>query len=155
MSFMPSTSATNPPVATNPSALFKVRGSHNQEFNVHDAVALCYLPPLAITSPNVSWVPRPSIFEDEPVQPHADSCFGTVDIYQWPQLYDDRWPWSVEITRNLGILPSNLPTLWAWYNPVIENFEPICNSTLKIGFLKKEKIMGLCGLFDEVKKRLG
>jgi hypothetical protein len=125
------------------------------EFDVHDAVALCHLPPLAITSPNVGWVPHPFLFEDEPVQARADGRFGTVNIYQWPQLYNDQWPWLVAIMQNLGILSSNLPILWARYNPVYEDFEPIHNSTLKIGFLKKETIMGLCSLFDEVRKCLG
>jgi hypothetical protein len=150
---------------------FKVGGSHDQdkvqrhlsqmrgpisttEFNAHDVVALCHLPPLAITLPNVGWVPHPFLFEDKPVQARADGHFGTVDIYQWPQLYDDRWPWSVAIMWNLGIFPSNSPILWAWYNPVYEDFEPIRNSTLKIGFLKKETIMGLHGLFNEVRKHL-
>ncbi|KAF8833562.1 hypothetical protein BDN67DRAFT_1017405 [Paxillus ammoniavirescens] len=144
MSSVPSTSAIDPPVTTNPSTpwaaadplsaakpattalRFKVRGSHDQgkvqtclskiqepisitQFDVHDAQALCHLPPLAITSPNVGWVPRPFLFEDKPVQAHADGRFGTVDIYQWLQLYDNQWPWSVAIMHNLPIWPSNSP----------------------------------------------
>ncbi|KAF8834001.1 hypothetical protein BDN67DRAFT_1016972 [Paxillus ammoniavirescens] len=107
MSSVPSTSAIDPLVATHPSTLwaaadppftakpattaprFKVGGSHDQEFDAHDAQALCHLPPLAITSPNVGWVPRPFLFKDEPVQARTDGCFGTVNIYQWPQLYNN------------------------------------------------------------------
>ncbi|KAF8833761.1 hypothetical protein BDN67DRAFT_1017211 [Paxillus ammoniavirescens] len=106
MSSVPSTSAIDPPVATHPSTLlaaadppsaakpattaprFKVGGSHDQEFDVHDVQALCHLPPLTITSPNVGWLLHPFLFEDQPVQARADDRFGTVDIYQWLQLYN-------------------------------------------------------------------
>ncbi|KAF8834395.1 hypothetical protein BDN67DRAFT_1016546 [Paxillus ammoniavirescens] len=143
MSSVPSTSAINPLVATHPSTpwaaanppsaakpattapRFKVGGSHDQgkvqtclskiwgpisitEFDAHDAQALCHLPPLTITSPNVGWVPRPFLFEDKPV-------FTMIDG---------------------------------------RDFEPIHNSSLKIGFLKKEKITGLHGLFNKVRKHL-
>ncbi|KAF9232000.1 hypothetical protein BU15DRAFT_81746 [Melanogaster broomeanus] len=98
---------------------FKVGGSHCSEFDAHNVLALCHIPPRVITSPNNTWIPQPFLFEHEPVQARADGRLGTVDVYQWPQMYTEEYPWSVAIRRNLW---PDEPQLSVWYTPSYEDF---------------------------------
>ena len=63
-----------------------------------------------ITSPSIDFVPEPHIFGDEDLQPHADGCFRLVDCFQWPQLYDRDYQYSVCIPRK-DTVPS-LAIVW-------------------------------------------
>ncbi|KIM51788.1 hypothetical protein SCLCIDRAFT_49892, partial [Scleroderma citrinum Foug A] len=64
-----------------------------------DARAVACKNTLVIISPNVDFVPEPLIFEDEDLQPCADGHFGLVDCFQWPQLHDKEYKYSVCIPR--------------------------------------------------------
>ncbi|KIM69235.1 hypothetical protein SCLCIDRAFT_93854, partial [Scleroderma citrinum Foug A] len=64
-----------------------------------DARAVACKNNLVITSPNVDFVPELHIFGDEDLQPHADGHFGLVDCFQWPQLYNREYQYSVCIPQ--------------------------------------------------------
>lgn len=122
------------------------------EFDAHDAVALCHIPPRVITSPNINWVPQPFIFEDELVQARADGRLGTADSFQWPQLYTANYPWAVAIKRNF-FLPDE-PLAAVWYTPSYDDFVRIPNSALPIGSLNPDRLDALARLMDQVKVRV-
>ena len=73
---------------------------------------------MIITSPNVKYVPQAHIFYDEDLHARADSRFGLVDRFQWPQSYVQDYLHAVCIPRK-----DTLPThAIAWYTPTRNNF---------------------------------
>lgn len=89
-----------------------------------------------ITSPNVTFVPEPHIFEEEDILPRADSRFGLVDCFQWPQLYEKEYDHSVCIPRK-----GTLPTLdIAWYNLTRDDFIILAGSKFAVGTLRDATI---------------
>ena len=84
-----------------------------------------------ITSPNVTFVPEPHIFEEEDILPRADGRFGLVDCFQWPQLYEKEYDHSVCVPRK-----GTLPTLdIAWYNLTRDDFIIPAGSKFAVGTL--------------------
>ncbi|KAF9231538.1 hypothetical protein BU15DRAFT_14961, partial [Melanogaster broomeanus] len=122
------------------------------EFDAHDARVLCHIPPRVITSPNNDWVPQPFLFEDAPVQARADGRLGTVDSFQWPQLYTAGYPWVVAVKRNFNF--ADEPLAAVWYTPSYDDFVQIQNSALPIGSLQPHKLDALAKLMDLVKVRV-
>ena len=98
-----------------------------------------------ITSPNVDFVPEPYVFEEEDVRARADSHFGLVDCFQWPQLYDKEYEYSVCIPRK-----DTVPTLEiAWYNLTRDDFIIPDGSQFAVGMLQDaiiKKFEYLCQL---------
>ncbi|KAI9455966.1 hypothetical protein HD554DRAFT_2030693, partial [Boletus coccyginus] len=106
-----------------------------------------------ISSPNSGWIPEPFVDGNLVVQARADGRLGEVDIFQWPQLFNPRYPWSVAILRKGFPWDSMSGMPWAWYDPKYEDFDRLPGSSLPIGFLRKESLEGLRKLNDETKKR--
>ncbi|KAI6005552.1 hypothetical protein EDD15DRAFT_2358694 [Pisolithus albus] len=97
-----------------------------------DAQAVACKGHWVITSPNVDFVPEPHIFEEEDLQPRADSRFGLVDCFQWPQLHDKDFEYSVCIPRK-----DSLPSLdIAWYMPTLEDFIIPTGAKFAVGTLR-------------------
>ncbi|KAF9233288.1 hypothetical protein BU15DRAFT_80267 [Melanogaster broomeanus] len=132
--------------------LIRPGGAHRGEFDAHDARILCHIPPRVITSPNNDWVPQPFLFEDAPVQARADGRLGTVDSFQWPQLYTAGYPWVVAVKRNFDF--ADEPLAAVWYTPSYNDFVQIQNSALPIGSLQPHKLDALAKLMDLVKVRV-
>ncbi|KIM62969.1 hypothetical protein SCLCIDRAFT_48779, partial [Scleroderma citrinum Foug A] len=87
---------------------------------------------LVITSPNVDFVPEPHIFGDEDLQPHADGHFGLVDCFQWPQLYNREYQYSVCIPQK-----DSVPSLAiAWHDVTQDDFVIPTGSTSAVGTLR-------------------
>ncbi|KAF8833504.1 hypothetical protein BDN67DRAFT_1017479 [Paxillus ammoniavirescens] len=122
----PSTSAlqptamkTNAPAITPITLHFKIGTNHRKYLDTHDGKIFCHLPPQVITSPNAPTILRPFVYEDKPVQCCADSCYGYANIYQWPQMFCEEYPWGVM--------------------PTYANFVPLPDTTPVIGFISQEK----------------
>jgi hypothetical protein len=104
-----------------------------------------------ITTPNMTFVPEPHV-DEEDIRARADGRFGVADCFQWPQLYADRFNWTVCIPRKESH-PLPKPLSWAWYTPILED---LCQSSSVApgrGFLKQEKFSGLSSLYDKAKNR--
>ncbi|KAI6111080.1 hypothetical protein F5141DRAFT_1214577 [Pisolithus sp. B1] len=85
-----------------------------------------------ITSPNIGFVPEPHIFEEEDLQPCADSHFRLVDCFQWPQLHNKDFEYLVCIPQK-----DSLPSLdIAWYMPTPEDFIIPTGAKFAIGMLQ-------------------
>ena len=85
-----------------------------------------------ITSPNIDFVPEPHIFGNEDLQPHADGHFGLVDCFQWPQLYNREYQYSVCIRRKDSILSLAI----AWHDVTRDDFVIPTGSTSAVGTLQ-------------------
>ena len=85
-----------------------------------------------ITSPNIDFVPEPLIFEDKDLQPCADGCFGLVDCFQWPQLHDKEYEYSVCIPQK-----DSVPSLAiAWHDLTRDDFVIPTDSKPVVGMLR-------------------
>ena len=85
-----------------------------------------------ITSPNVDFVPELHIFGDEDLQSHADGHFRLVDCFQWPQLYNREYQYSVCIPRK-----DSVPSLAiAWHDVTRDDFIIPTGSTSVVGMLR-------------------
>ncbi|KAG6326065.1 hypothetical protein ID866_13024, partial [Astraeus odoratus] len=144
-----------------PSSKFHVGGSHSSKFDACDAAVLCHAPPLTIISPNAHFIPQPFIYGNEPLQMCADGWFSCIDIYQWPQLFSEDYPWSITI-------PHWTPCKWVnkypglWSPPTYADFQPLPNSPFAVRFLDSAQmtvLKGLCDLtkvwFGQYKKAIG
>ena len=84
-----------------------------------------------IISPNVDFVPEPHIFGDKDLQPRADGRFGLVDCFQWPQLYNRDYQYSVCIPRK-----DTIPSLAiVWYDLTRGDFVVPTGSKSMVGML--------------------
>ncbi|KAI6010253.1 hypothetical protein PISMIDRAFT_117336 [Pisolithus microcarpus 441] len=80
-----------------------------------NALAVACKGNIIMMSPNIDYVPEPFIFEEEDMCYHADGHFGVVDCFQWPQMHEQQYEYSVCIPQN-----GSIPTLHtAWYIPVV------------------------------------
>ncbi|KIK36834.1 hypothetical protein CY34DRAFT_93711, partial [Suillus luteus UH-Slu-Lm8-n1] len=59
-----------------------------------DAHVLTVKPLHVIMSPNMSFIPKPHIFNTVNLQPLADGRFGHIDCFLWPQLFSKKHWWS-------------------------------------------------------------
>ncbi|KAI6011459.1 hypothetical protein PISMIDRAFT_106769 [Pisolithus microcarpus 441] len=83
-----------------------------------DALVVACKGNIIIMSPNVDYVPEPFIFEEEDMCCHADGHFRVVDCFQWPQMHEWQYEYSVCIPQK-----GSIPTLHtAWYTPTLDNF---------------------------------
>ncbi|KIO09260.1 hypothetical protein M404DRAFT_132475, partial [Pisolithus tinctorius Marx 270] len=48
-----------------------------------------------ITLPHADYITDPHIFDDQDLQCRADSWFGLVDCFQWPQTYEKEYEYSM------------------------------------------------------------
>ncbi|KIJ59167.1 hypothetical protein HYDPIDRAFT_33457 [Hydnomerulius pinastri MD-312] len=137
--------------ASSSSIRYTIRQQWNG-FDASDANVLYHETPWVITTPNAHHIPRLFHWEDEDVQAHADGRFGYIDLFQWPQMIDVQYPWSVTVPRP-SIYTSTQPLHWAFFTPKYEDFAPIPNSNLAVGFLVQDKLAKLQILFNFALKR--
>ncbi|KAI6118040.1 hypothetical protein F5141DRAFT_1211860 [Pisolithus sp. B1] len=109
-----------------------------------------------ITSPNIDFDPEPHIFEEEDLQPHADSCFGLVDCFQWPQLHNKDLEYLVCIPRKDSLPSLNI----VWYMLTPEDFIIPTSAKFAIGTLRdtlvkqfKQLYQFLCGRHHPLQNR--
>ena len=96
-----------------------------------------------ITSPNVKYVPQAHIFYDKNLHAQADSCFGLMDCFQWPQSYVKDYSHAVCIPWK-----DTLPTYTiAWYTPTHNNFVTAAGSLPSVGLLQEDSVQMLEQLF--------
>ncbi|KAF8833717.1 hypothetical protein BDN67DRAFT_1017251 [Paxillus ammoniavirescens] len=153
----PSTSALQPTaVKTNAPAVapivshFKIGMNHKKYLDAHDGKVFCHLPPRVITSPNAPTIPRPFVYEDEPVQCRADGRYGYVLIYQWPQMFCEEYLWGVAYPVR-GMYWEMDPLARLWWTPTYADFVPLPDTTLVVSFISQEKRNDL-GKVQEVVK---
>ncbi|KAF9234577.1 hypothetical protein BU15DRAFT_65573 [Melanogaster broomeanus] len=89
--------------------------AHRGEFDAHDARVLCHIPPRVITSPNNDWVPQPFMFEDTPVQAHANA-----------------------VKRNFNF--ADEPLAAVWYTPSYDDFPHKLDALAKLMDLVKVRV---------------
>ncbi|KAI6111410.1 hypothetical protein F5141DRAFT_1214914 [Pisolithus sp. B1] len=93
-----------------------------------------------ITSPNISFVPQPFIFEGARVKPLCDGQFGHINCFQWPQLYAECYVWSACIPQKLAYRDD--PTWrWLWWNVTqsVEDFVLERGLAFKVGRIHEDK----------------
>ncbi|KAF9231868.1 hypothetical protein BU15DRAFT_81891 [Melanogaster broomeanus] len=56
-----------------------------------DALSLFQEDEVVITSPNMTFIPKPFLNSSE-LRAFKDSRYGVQDVFQWPQLYSDKYP---------------------------------------------------------------
>ncbi|KIJ21104.1 hypothetical protein PAXINDRAFT_6884 [Paxillus involutus ATCC 200175] len=117
-----------------------------QDWNESQEVKVfCHIPPQVITSPNAPSIPRPFVYENKPVQCRADGRYGYVNIYQWPQMFCEEYPWGV-VYPVKGMYWETDPLVHLGWMPTYTNFIPLADTTLVVGFLSQEK----CNKFNKV-----
>ena len=96
-----------------------------------------------ITSPNIKYVPQAHIFYDKDLHAQADSYFGLMDCFQWPQSYVKDYSHAVCIPWK-----DTLPTYTiAWYTPTHNNFVTAAGSLPSVGLLQEDSVQMLEQLF--------
>ncbi|KIJ12673.1 hypothetical protein PAXINDRAFT_14435 [Paxillus involutus ATCC 200175] len=138
-----------PAIAPLPSR-FKIGTNNKKYLDAHDGKVFCHLPPRVTTSPNAPTILRPFVYENKPVQCHADGRYGYVDIYQWPQMFCEEYPWGVAYPMK-GMYWETDPLAHLWWMPMYADFVPLADTTLVIGFLSQEKCNELNKVQDIVK----
>ena len=89
---------------------------------------------LVITSPNMTFITKPFIFEKAELQPLRDGRFGPIDVFQWPQLYSEKFPYSSCIPRREAwVNDAGISALW--WNPSPSDFAEETGSKYAIGRL--------------------
>jgi hypothetical protein len=120
------------------------------DLDAHDGKVFCHLHPRVTTSPNAPTILRPFVYENKPVQCHADGRYGYVDIYQWPQMFCEEYPWGVAYPMK-GMYWETDPLAHLWWMPMYADFVPLADTTLVIGFLSQEKCNELNKVQDIIK----
>ncbi|KIJ06632.1 hypothetical protein PAXINDRAFT_20175 [Paxillus involutus ATCC 200175] len=143
---------TNAPAVAPLPSHFKIGTNHKKYLDAHNRKVFCHIPPQVITSPNAPSIPRPFVYENEPVQCRADDRYGYVDIYQWPQMFCEEYPWGVAYPVK-GMYWETDPLARLWWTPTYADFVPLADTTLVIGFLSQEKHNELNKVQDVVKNR--
>ena len=92
----------------------------------------------------MSWVPKPHNGEEE-LHAQVDRCFSTMDCFQWPQVYCDQYQYAVCTCRKEDYLSPDLLS-WAWYHPMLEDFEPLTHTAFQVSKLKQAKAVGVTSL---------
>ncbi|KIJ18795.1 hypothetical protein PAXINDRAFT_9029 [Paxillus involutus ATCC 200175] len=82
----------------------------------------------------------------------ADSHYGYVNIYQWPQMFCEEYPWGVAYPVK-GMYWETNPLARLWWMPTYANFVPLPDTTLVVSFLSQEKHNELNKVHDIVKNR--
>ncbi|KAI6029506.1 hypothetical protein PISMIDRAFT_101414 [Pisolithus microcarpus 441] len=109
-----------------------------------DALAVACKGNVIIMSPNVDYVPEPFIFEEEDMCCCADGCFRVVDCFQWPQMHEQQYEYSVCIPWK-----GSIPTLHtAWYTPTLDDFVIPTGSWFTVGTLHTAKVTAFSGLLQ-------
>ncbi|KAF8835928.1 hypothetical protein BDN67DRAFT_1015120 [Paxillus ammoniavirescens] len=155
----PSTSALQPTaVKTNAPAIapivlrFKIGMNRKKYLDAHDSKVFCHLPPQVITSPNAPTIPRPFVYEDEPVQCCADGRYGYINIYQWLQMFCEESLWGVAYPVR-GMYWETDPLACLWWILTYANFVPLLDTTLVVGSISQEKRNDLGKVQEVVKNR--
>ncbi|KIJ04908.1 hypothetical protein PAXINDRAFT_21807 [Paxillus involutus ATCC 200175] len=143
---------TNAPAVAPLPSRFKIGTNHKKYLDAHDGKVFCHIPPRVITSPNTPSIPRPFVYENEPVQCRADSRYGYVNIYQWPQMFCEEYPWGVAYPVK-GMYWETDPLARLWWTPTYADFVPLADTTLVVGFLSQEKRNELNKVQDGVKNQ--
>ncbi|KAI0648135.1 hypothetical protein C8Q79DRAFT_555655 [Trametes meyenii] len=105
-----------------------------------------------ITSPNMEYVPAPSLGLKEVVL-RDDYRYGEVDPIQWPQLYSEGYEFLCAIPRPLPGT-HRLGPLW-WTPNQAEDFELLSGSIVKcLGLLKQHCLDPLSNLVDQLSERV-
>ncbi|KIK80958.1 hypothetical protein PAXRUDRAFT_157245, partial [Paxillus rubicundulus Ve08.2h10] len=98
------------------------------------------------TIPNMPWVPKPHIDDDEELQGRADGQFGAVGCFQWCQLYCKEFEYTVCVLhQDAHMFPD--PLYWAWYMPTTVDFDILPNATFTVGKIYEEMVKGLDSLY--------
>ncbi|KAN0087917.1 hypothetical protein V8E55_006538 [Tylopilus felleus] len=122
----------------------------NPTFNSLDAKAITLHnhEPAIYSTPNMTFVPEPHNGEEE-LRARADGHFGMADCFQWPQLYCNQYCYTVYICRKEHYTaPDSLS--WAWYRPMLKDFDPLTHAAFQVGKLKEEKAIGIASLHQIV-----
>ncbi|KIJ07666.1 hypothetical protein PAXINDRAFT_19162 [Paxillus involutus ATCC 200175] len=143
---------TNAPAVAPLPSRFKIGTNHKKYLDAHDGKVFCHIPPRVITSPNAPSIPRPFIYENEPVQCRADGRYGYVNIYQWPQMFCEEYPWGV-VYPVKGMYWETDPLARLWWTPMYADFVPLADTTLVVSFLSQEKRNKLNKVQDVIKNR--
>ncbi|KIJ08144.1 hypothetical protein PAXINDRAFT_18695, partial [Paxillus involutus ATCC 200175] len=144
--------AAEPEPSTSSLQATAIGTNHKKYLDAHNGKVFCHIPPRVITSPNAPSIPRPFVYENEPVQCRADGRYGYVDIYQWPQMFCEEYPWGVAYPVK-GMYWETDPLARLWWTPTYTNFVPLADTTLVVGFLSQEKHNELNKVQDVVKNR--
>ncbi|KAI6015821.1 hypothetical protein BKA83DRAFT_4060751 [Pisolithus microcarpus] len=114
-----------------------------------DALVVACKGNVIITSPNVDYVPEPFIFEEEDMCCCADGRFGVVDCFQWPQMHERQYEYSVCIPRK-----GSIPTLHsAWYTPTLDDFVIPTGTQFAVGTLHATKVTAFSGALQTLRSR--
>ena len=92
----------------------------------------------------MDFVPEPHL-ASEVLQAWADGRFGSINCFQWPQLYMSQWGFSVCISHQENH-PDSQSLHWAWYMPTPDDIWESPGAPQGYGFLKDEKVLGLDSL---------
>jgi len=95
---------------------------------------------MVYTSPNMLFVPKPHL-DNEELHAQANGQFGTVDCFQWPQVYCKEHKYAVCIPwQEHYPHPDSLS--WAWYTPSLKDFIILPIAAFAFG-RKQEKVVNI------------
>ncbi|OAX32969.1 hypothetical protein K503DRAFT_804770 [Rhizopogon vinicolor AM-OR11-026] len=100
----------------------------------HDALSVTVQDNLVITTPNMDFVPEFHHFKDEDLQVRVDGRFSVINCFQWPQGYDQIFPYAACIPHKESF-PFPHPLHWVWFTPNQDDFIPIPSDSFPVGTL--------------------
>ncbi|KIK75377.1 hypothetical protein PAXRUDRAFT_173050 [Paxillus rubicundulus Ve08.2h10] len=125
---------------------------HIQEF---DAKVIAYCDLYIIMLPNADWILEPHCFQTEELCVRADGHFRYQDCFQWPQVYSEKFEYTVFIPnlqkRREKEDPSKM--LWELWTPTEDDFKLIDPQyPFHIGKLKHSIYYNLYCLYDSAQE---
>ena len=120
----------------------------------HDALSMAVQDNLVIMTPNMDFILEFHHFKDKDLQVRMDSHFGIINCFQWPQGYDQIFPYAACIPRKESF-PFPHPLHWAWFTPNQDDFIPVPGNSFPVGTLAQDKVQGLQSLLKLAQGRCG
>ncbi|KAF9237928.1 hypothetical protein BU15DRAFT_62775 [Melanogaster broomeanus] len=116
-----------------------------------DALSLFQEDELVIMSPNMTFIPKPFLNSSE-LRAFKDGCYGVQDVFQWPQLYSDKYPYSTCIPHRewLNFEPFHL----LWWMPKPSDFVKEAGTVWEVGRLPEGHRAAFTELHDSIHDRL-
>ncbi|KAF9230023.1 hypothetical protein BU15DRAFT_84156 [Melanogaster broomeanus] len=116
-----------------------------------DALSLFQEDEVVITSPNMTFIPKPFLNSSE-LRAFKDGRYGVQDVFQWPQLYSDKYPYSTCIPRRewLNLEPCHL----LWWTPKPSDFVKEAGTMWEVGRLPEGHRAAFTELHDYIHDQL-
>ncbi|KAI6148109.1 hypothetical protein BKA82DRAFT_163198, partial [Pisolithus tinctorius] len=104
-----------------------------------------------ITSLNADYIPQPFIFDGETIMPLHDGWFSHIDCFQWPQLFAERYTWSLCVPQKVANGDDPM-WKWLWWNVTqsAEDFVLERESAFKVGRIHADKWKSMETIYNQL-----